>query len=640
MWVSATGDPEWVASVLTQLALRLPTNTTTPDRAAFDWLEAHLAQRWPGTDMSAFGIRNEATRRLREELAAGRAPRASGLTVVAVRQVSAWMAFYHSGLALDPTDEAALADALRPVGDLDREGPTSRQQLLETMQRVLPSLRGRPQATRLALLAAAREARARGQVLDPRAFERVLEGLDGIDGLITEERVPANLVGYDDRDELARLAHIRSILRMPGADEAALLESAEGVAHVARYRAGRGRQPEGAVTVTTFRGWHRYLFGDVYETAGELRADVPEADLRSALLDIARDPRLVPGAPRDAVVAGLTDAWRSLSDIEAFESGDEEVRMAVVAWLARDAGHPLQAFPFGELAAATAADNATGDRLHELFDEATEWTLDMRANAQSARRLAFLRSLPTRFVEQQDVVAALARAVAPDGDSTEPLFAAIAERWRLDIDPADAGWIQLCAAEDTVPIGPLTADTVRRSHRLLVGDLYPNDGPSPGQLAIVNTTLARLEDWPALRPGAPVPGVPSALATAYAELLDAVGDLAGGHVVVTDIVRRLADRCGTPSLLVPTPAEVQGADERADPAARHRALTEVLTPRRTVEVDDATAGIGGFAVPPRIRPLAGLDAGPTDKSDAPDPADPGLWRRWPGPAGPQDPRER
>lgn len=109
----------------------------------------------------------------------------------------------------------------------------------------------------------------------------------------------------------------------------------------------------GAYDLAHLQAFHRHIFGDVYDWAGELRTVVigrgtafcrPEhlaGDAEELFAWLARTGHLA-GLDRDAFVDALTDLLSDLNALHPFREGNGRTQRAFVAQLSRDAGHPVR----------------------------------------------------------------------------------------------------------------------------------------------------------------------------------------------------------------------------------------------------------------------------------------------------------
>jgi cell filamentation protein len=109
----------------------------------------------------------------------------------------------------------------------------------------------------------------------------------------------------------------------------------------------------GAYDLAHLQAFHRRIFGDVYDWAGELRTVAigrgtafcrPEhlaGDAEELFAWLARSAYLT-GLDRDAFVDALTELLSDLNALHPFREGNGRTQRAFLAQLARDAGHPVR----------------------------------------------------------------------------------------------------------------------------------------------------------------------------------------------------------------------------------------------------------------------------------------------------------
>lgn len=156
-----------------------------------------------------------------------------------------------------------------------------------------------------------------------------------------------NLLGITDRHELRRIEATLSASRI--------------------YDLTRVPLP-GTYDLAHLQAFHRQIFGDVYDWAGELRTVGigrggtafcrPEhlvGDAEELFAWLARTGRLR-SLTRDAFADGLTELLSDLNALHPFREGNGRAQRAFAAQLAREAGHPLR------WAGMDAAENVTACR--------------------------------------------------------------------------------------------------------------------------------------------------------------------------------------------------------------------------------------------------------------------------------------
>ncbi len=144
------------------------------------------------------------------------------------------------------------------------------------------------------------------------------------------------------------------------------------------------REPiPGDYNLAHLRGFHQYIFQDVYEWAGELRTvsigrgttlfSLPEhleADADELFSWLARTGYLRE-LTRDYFVNGLTELHSDLNALHPFRDGNGRAQRAFLGQLARDAGHPIR------WAGLDAEENTIASKAaHEGDDEALRAMLD------------------------------------------------------------------------------------------------------------------------------------------------------------------------------------------------------------------------------------------------------------------------
>ena len=101
------------------------------------------------------------------------------------------------------------------------------------------------------------------------------------------------------------------------------------------------------------QAFHRLIFGEVYDWAGELRTvsigkgtlfclpDALKADGAAVFARLARADHLR-GRPRAAFVDGLTAVLAEINSLHPFREGNGRAQRAFLSQLARNAGHPVR----------------------------------------------------------------------------------------------------------------------------------------------------------------------------------------------------------------------------------------------------------------------------------------------------------
>lgn len=169
-----------------------------------------------------------------------------------------------------------------------------------------------------------------------------------------EHGVLRNRLALTDRAELARAEADHSALRLSQL-----------------YR----RDLPGHYDLPHLQAFHRHLFGDVYDWAGELRtvaigkgvAFCAPADLAAAgerlFVQLARH-RCLHGLDRDTFVDALAWLLGEINGLHPFREGNGRTQRAFLGQLARTAGHPVRwaAMDPAENVAASRAAHLDGDR--------------------------------------------------------------------------------------------------------------------------------------------------------------------------------------------------------------------------------------------------------------------------------------
>jgi cell filamentation protein, protein adenylyltransferase len=138
----------------------------------------------------------------------------------------------------------------------------------------------------------------------------------------------------------------------------------------------------GRYDLTHLRAFHRHLFQDVYDWAGELRTvsigrgmlfSLPqhlEADADELFSWLARSEHLR-GRDRDTFVDDLTELFADLNALHPFRDGNGRTQRAFLGQLAVDAGHPIHwaaMDPAENVAASKAAHDGDNGALRTLLD--------------------------------------------------------------------------------------------------------------------------------------------------------------------------------------------------------------------------------------------------------------------------------
>ncbi len=139
----------------------------------------------------------------------------------------------------------------------------------------------------------------------------------------------------------------------------------------------------GGYDLAHLQSFHRQIFGDLYDWAGELRTVsigrhklfcLPEhlaGDAEELFAWLGRSG-LLRGLERADFVDGLTELLSDLNALHPFRDGNGRTQRAFVAQLARDAGHPVRwsaMDPDENVAACRAAHEGDNARLHAVLDK-------------------------------------------------------------------------------------------------------------------------------------------------------------------------------------------------------------------------------------------------------------------------------
>ena len=138
----------------------------------------------------------------------------------------------------------------------------------------------------------------------------------------------------------------------------------------------------GAYDLAHLRAFHRQIFQDLYDWAGELRTvsigrgrlfSLPqhlEADA-GELFDWLARAEYLRGRDRAAFVDDLTELYADLNALHPFRDGNGRTQRAFLGQLAVDAGHPIHwaaMDPAENNAASKAAHEGDNDALRALLD--------------------------------------------------------------------------------------------------------------------------------------------------------------------------------------------------------------------------------------------------------------------------------
>ena len=143
---------------------------------------------------------------------------------------------------------------------------------------------------------------------------------------------------------------------------------------------------QGNYDLDHLRAFHRYILGDVYSWAGELRtvsiakgsvfclpehlhSYAGEVFGRLAAVDLLR------GLPRDRFVTGLAEFLADVNALHPFREGNGRTQRAFFAQLAHDAGHHIdwvRMDPAKNAHASAAGHHGDLDPLRAMLDDLTD----------------------------------------------------------------------------------------------------------------------------------------------------------------------------------------------------------------------------------------------------------------------------
>lgn len=142
----------------------------------------------------------------------------------------------------------------------------------------------------------------------------------------------------------------------------------------------------GRYDLTHFQAIHKWIFGDIYEWAGQLRTVsigkgapfcLPQDIVPSAaevFERLTRD-RYLRGLDRDDFVDKLTELFGDINALHPFREGNGRAMRALLSQLARDAGYRIRwavMSPEVNVAASRAAHRGDSTLLHAMLDELVE----------------------------------------------------------------------------------------------------------------------------------------------------------------------------------------------------------------------------------------------------------------------------
>jgi cell filamentation protein len=134
-------------------------------------------------------------------------------------------------------------------------------------------------------------------------------------------------------------------------EQAELSQLENAVTTVALTRLADTRLP-GKYDLVHLQAFHRFVFGDVYPWAGELRTvAIAKADMfclpqyiesyAGDVLDRLAAEDYLRGRDRTRFLDGLAQLWADLNSLHPFRDGNGRATRAFLSQLARDAGHPV-----------------------------------------------------------------------------------------------------------------------------------------------------------------------------------------------------------------------------------------------------------------------------------------------------------
>lgn len=137
-----------------------------------------------------------------------------------------------------------------------------------------------------------------------------------------------------------------------GIADSSELEAAEADITAARENALRRRRVHGDYDLAHLRAFHRFIFGDIYNWAGELRTvDIAKYDAfcRSVHIESYADEIFgkltaatwLTAPDRDAFVAGLAEAYADINALHPFREGNGRAQRAFLKQLSADVGRTL-----------------------------------------------------------------------------------------------------------------------------------------------------------------------------------------------------------------------------------------------------------------------------------------------------------
>jgi cell filamentation protein len=177
-----------------------------------------------------------------------------------------------------------------------------------------------------------------------------------------------------------------------GITDAAELAQAESELTSYRLIELRRTGLSGRYDLAHLQAFHRYIFGDLYDWAGELRSvSIGKGDLfclpqhlgsfaEDVFGKLARAGHLR-SLKRAAFVDSLTALLADVNALHPFREGNGRTQRAFLAQLARDAGHPIHwagMDPAVNVTASQAAHRGNNEPLRAMLNELIDDTVDAR----------------------------------------------------------------------------------------------------------------------------------------------------------------------------------------------------------------------------------------------------------------------
>ena len=174
-----------------------------------------------------------------------------------------------------------------------------------------------------------------------------------------------------------------------GIREAADLAEREAALSVIRIAQLERRFIPGGYDLAHLQATHRYIFGDVYPWAGELRTvrivkggdlfALPEhigSYLTTLFVDLAREDFLH-GLGREQFVERLTHYYAEINAVHPFREGNGRAQRAFLGQIAKAAGYPIvwaRLDPERNVHTARASHRGNNSPLHEMLNDLLETT--------------------------------------------------------------------------------------------------------------------------------------------------------------------------------------------------------------------------------------------------------------------------